>query len=334
VLGPVTFSGLVDVYYDLNFNHPASGFNGLRNFDEKGNQFSLNMAKLTAEHSADPLGFRVDLGFGRAFDTIHATEQAPNIFRYLEQAYVSVKPPKAGGLQIDFGEFVTAAGAEVIETKDNWNYSRSLLFAWGIPYYHFGVRASMPVGKHFTGMVHLVNGWNNVEDNNSGKTVGLSGAFTSSKVTWTHTYHVGPEKTGTNKGYRQLYDTTLLLTPDPKTSMYVNFDYGRDKNIGTGAQRWVGVAAAARYQATSIFALAPRVEWFNDATGFSTGAKQKVKEFTMTGEFKTGDALVTRLEYRRDFSDTAFFERGATPGLHKSQTTLLVGLMAYFGPKK
>lgn len=334
VLGPVTFSGLLDVYYDLNFNHPASGFNGLRNFDEKANQFSLNMMELTAEHSADPLGFRIDLGFGRAFDTIHATEQAPNIFRYLKQAYVSVKPPKAGGLQIDFGEFVTAAGAEVIETTSNWNYSRSLLFAWAIPYYHFGLRASMPVGKHFTGMVHLVNGWNNVEDNNSGKTVGLSGAFTSSKVTWTHTYHVGPEKTGTNKGYRQLYDTTLLLTPHPKASAYVNFDYGTEKNIGPGRQRWVGVAVAARYQATSIFALTPRVEWYNDADGFTTGTRQKVKEFTMTGEFKTGDALVTRLEYRRDFSDTAFFERGSTPGGHKSQTTLLVGLVAYFGPKK
>ena len=57
----------------------------------KANQFSLNMVKLTAEHSSDPLGFRIDLGFGRAFDTIHAAEQAPNIFRYLEQAYVSVQ---------------------------------------------------------------------------------------------------------------------------------------------------------------------------------------------------------------------------------------------------
>ena len=53
----------------------------------------------------------------------------------------------------------------------------------------------------------------------------------------------------------------------------------------------------------------------------------------MTGEFKTGDAILTRLEYRRDWSDVAFFERGLN-GLHKSQTTLLVGLVAYFGPKK
>jgi hypothetical protein len=29
---------------------------------------------------------------------------------------------------------VTPLGAEMIETKDNWNYSRSLLFALAIPY--------------------------------------------------------------------------------------------------------------------------------------------------------------------------------------------------------
>ena len=44
--------------------------NGLRNFDVKANQFSLNMAKLSLEHGADPVGFRVDFGFGRAFDII------------------------------------------------------------------------------------------------------------------------------------------------------------------------------------------------------------------------------------------------------------------------
>ena len=28
----------------------------------------------------------------------------------------------------------------MIEAKDNWNYSRSLLFALAIPFYHVGVR--------------------------------------------------------------------------------------------------------------------------------------------------------------------------------------------------
>jgi len=39
---------------------------------------------------------------------------------------------------------VTPAGAEVVESKDNWNYSRGLLFAWAIPYFHFGRAPNTP----------------------------------------------------------------------------------------------------------------------------------------------------------------------------------------------
>jgi hypothetical protein len=332
-IGPVQFSGLVDAYYSLNFDHPASGDNALRNFDFKANQFSLGMAKVTMEHGPDPIGFRLDLGFGKAFDVIHASEKHPDTFRNLEQAYVSIKPPQAKGLEIDVGEFVTAHGAEVIETNSNWNYSRSLLFVYAIPYYHFGVRTSMPVGKYFTGGVQLVNGWNNIEDNNSGKTWVFTSTFANSKISWSNNYCVGPEKNNTNQGYRQLYDTTVLLTPHPKASVYVNLDYGRDKNIGPGAARWVGMAGAARFQMSAVFAVASRAEWFNDADGFTTGTRQKVKEFTLTGECKLNQYAVTRLEYRRDWSDQKFFQRSGS-GLSKNQDTLLIGLVAFFGPKK
>ncbi len=333
-VGPINFSGLVDAYYNFNFNHPADRTNQLRNFDIKANQFSLNMAKLTMEHAADPVGFRVDFGFGRAFDVIHSTERDPAAFRYIEQAYLSLKPSNGRGFQVDLGKFVTSAGAEVIETQNNWNYSRSLLFALAIPYYHFGLRTSMPLGKHFSAGVQLVNGWNNVEDNNSGKTLGVTGVFTTTKATWSHNYYVGVEKNDTNKGLRHVYDTTLLVTPTVKSSFYINFDYGMDKNPGFGSNRWVGIAGAARYQLTQRFALSPRLEWFNDANGFSTGTAQKLKEFTMTGEMKFNEGLLTRLEYRRDWSNRPFFNRGPEPGVYGNQDTLLVGFVAFFGPKR
>jgi hypothetical protein len=334
-VGPIDFSGLIDVYADKNFNNPASGFNGLRNFDLKANQFSLNMAKLSLEHGADPVGFRVDFGFGRAFETVHHSGEpndAPGIMRNVEQAYVSLKPPKAKGLQVDVGKFVTSAGAEVIETMSNWNYSRSLLFAWAIPYYHFGVRTSLPVGPHFTGGFQLVNGWNNVEDNNSGKTIGLNGTFTGKKVTWSHVYYTGPENGGSNKGWRQLYDTNLLLTPSDAFNAYINYDYGQNKSPGPGKAHWTGIAAAAK-MTKGMLSVIPRIEWFNDANGFSTGTTQKVKEFTLTGELKMKEGFFTRIEYRHDWSNEEFFERGST-GSSKHQDTVLIGFVAFFGPKR
>lgn len=332
-VGEISFSGLVDGYYSLNFNHPASQTNQLRNFDVKANQFSLNMAKLTMEHAAEPVGFRVDLGFGKAFDLVHGAEAAPSAFRNIEQAYISYKPVQAKGLQIDFGKHVTMAGAEVIETHSNWNYSRSLLFSWAIPYYHMGLRASMPAGKHFTAGFHLVNGWNNVEDNNSGKTLGFTGAVVTGPVSWYNNYYAGPEKTGVNEGWRHLYDTTLLVTGS-KASAYLNFDYGVDKLAAGGSSNaWYGFAGAARFALTDKIALAPRLEWFKDRDGFSTGTVQTLKEFTLTGEYKWAQGLLSRLEYRRDWSDQPFFDRGGTPGVYKHQDTLLVGFVAFFGPK-
>jgi hypothetical protein len=359
--GPIDFTGLVDGYYSFNFNHPASGNNQLYNFNVKANQFSLNMAKISISHSPDPIGFQVDFGFGRAFDIIaNSGEKQPEIWRYLEQAYATWKPAAAKGLQVDFGKFVSSAGAEVIETNSNWNYSRSLLFVWAIPYYHFGLRTSFPVGKYFTGGVQVVNGWNNVEDNNSGKTIGLTGTFTTKKFAWTSTYYGGPENPGTNRGWRHMYDTNLLLTPSSKVNAYINFDYGQNRNFSIVAgvpvagapalSKWYGVAGALHYQFTDKWAFTPRFEWVGDPQGFVTGTlvRQSLKEGTITGEYKMLEGLLGRLEYRHDWSNQPFFQRGATistnerflpnylgfPGTYKSQDTLTLGVLVFFGPKR
>ena len=326
------FSFLIDGYVDKNFNSPPSGFNGLRNFDFRADTAHINMGKITIDRAPAPVGFHLDVGFGQTFDVIHASDRAPEAFKYFEQAYISFKPKSWHGLEVDAGEFVTSAGAEVIETNQNWNYSRSLLFSWAIPYYHFGIRTSFPVGAHFTGGVQLVQGWNNVYDNNSGKTVGLNGAYAWKKVTWTNVYYVGPEKSHTNTGIRHLYDTTVLVNANEKLSYYINFDYGRDKNIGAGASQWTGIAGAARYAIGKKYAVAARLEWFDDVDGFSTGTAQQVKEFTLTGEYKMTNWLLSRLEFRDDWSNQPFFETNS--GTSHNQPTVLLGMVAFFGPKK
>ena len=345
-VGPIDFSGLVDGYYSFNSNHPASQVNQLYNFNDKTNQFSLNMAKVSLAHSPDPVGFQVDLGFGRAFEIFNRqpSERASDTFRFLEQAYLSVKPPKAKGLEVDFGKFVTSAGAEVIETNGNWNYSRSLLFALAIPYYHFGVRTSMPIGKYLTGGVQIVNGWNNIGDNNSGKTVGLTGTITTKKFAWSNNYYTGPENNDTSKGWRHLYDTTALFTLSSKFNGYINFDYGQNANFSLVSgiatpgvplvSKWYGLAGALHLQANSHWSLTPRVEWFKDKDGFATGVAQDLKECTITGEYKMVEGFLARLEYRRDWTNQPFFDYGNVLGSKKTQNTVSLGVLAYFGPKR
>ncbi|MCU1235625.1 MAG: hypothetical protein JWP63_3592 [Candidatus Solibacter sp.] len=326
----VDFKFLFDAYVNGSFNSPYSGFNQLRNFDYRANTAHVNLAKITIDRTPDPVGFHLDVGFGETLSAIHASDRAPEALKYFEQAYISLKPGNCHGVEIDAGEFTSWAGAEVIETNGNWNYSRSLLFAWAVPYYHFGVRAAVPIGK-FTGGVQVVQGWNNVYDNNSGKTVGINGAYAWKKVTWTNNYYVGPEKTRTNIGLRQLYDTTVLVNATEGFSYYVNLDYGRDKKIGRGAAQWSGIALAARYALGKNLAIAARTEYFDDRDGLATGAAQKVKEVTLTGEYKMSNWLMSRLELRDDWSNVPFFQKRG--GQSRSQPTVLLGLIAAFGAK-
>jgi hypothetical protein len=328
------FSFLFDGYVDKNFDNPPSGFNALRNFDLRSDTLHVNMGEITIDHAPAPLGFHLDVGFGETFDLIHTGNRDPDSWKYFKQAYVSVKPKWAHGIELDAGEFVTSAGAEVIETNQNFNYSRSLLFAWAIPYSHTGFRLQFPIGSHFTGSFQVVNGWNNVEPINSGKTYALTGAYAWKKVTWNNNYYVGPEHFGTTTGWRNLYDTSIAVNQTDNFSWYLNYDYGRDKNIGPGAAQWTGLAGAARYAIGKKYAIAGRLEWFDDKNGFSTGTKQTVNEFTVTGEYKISGWLMTRAEFRTDWSNQPFFEKSDQPKGSHVQPTALLGLIAYIAPKK
>lgn len=329
-------SGMVDSYYSLNFNHPSTGLNDVRTFDVYANRYDLNMAKIGLEYAPAPIGFRLDVGGGKGFQAFHVFDpnRDPEFMHQMLQAYISVKPKSWKGIELDFGKFYTSAGAEVTEPQLNWNYSRSLLFALG-PFYHFGVRGSAPVNKHLSVGAQFVDGWNTVVDNNSGKTMGFNATVAAGKVTWANSYYGGPEHTDTNAGWRHFYDTALTVTPNLKTAFYFNFDWGIDRSAFTGktGQMFYGVAGAFRWAPTSRLAFSPRFEWYNDRDGWATGTPQKLKECTLTAEYKIFDGILTRLEYRRDMSDQPFFHRGVDD-LVKSQPTLTIGLIAFFGPKQ
>jgi len=342
-------SGFIDGYYSFNANRPntTDGYdqiNQLYNFNDKTQQFELSAAKLTLNHDPDPVGAHVDFIYGRSNSLINnaptnATGQNNgDQLPYLEQAFLSLKPPKAKGFELDFGKFVTSAGAEVIEAKDNWNYSRSLLFVNAIPYWHFGARTSWPVTKTETIGFQLVNGWNNVSKTNGGITGAFTSAYTKPKYTWNVNYYVGPENANTAYGVRNLIDTTLLLTPNAKFNAYINYDYGsnRDAIEAQGDNKlntWQGVAAAMHEQATAKSALAARFEYFNDPDGFQTGTAQHLYEFTATYEYKWVEGLLARIEYRGDFSNQQYFHKLANETTDQ-QSTITVAFIAFFGPKR
>jgi hypothetical protein len=349
-VGDIKINGLVDAYYSHNFNNPASGYNTLRNFEVRSRQFSLNMAEVSLSKDPEVIGFRLDLGFGRAWDVFHATDPGGrDIQRYFPQAFISAKPKGWGGTQIDFGKFYTSVGAELTENIYTWHYGRGYLYTNG-PYYHMGLRVTKPLSSSFSAGFQLVNGWNNVEDNNSGKTLGFTTAWTGKKISWLTNTYIGPEKNGTNAGWRNIYDTVINVTPSDKFSAYIDYYHGRENQAGgagTPSADWDALGLSGKFQMNGHNALAFRYEYFGDHDGFPTGYGQQInlQEFTATYEYKWTQGLLSRLEYRRDWADKPFFERGNlgqplnpgigsfVPGPWKHQDTITLGFVAFFGPK-
>jgi hypothetical protein len=341
LLGPLTLSGFVDTYYGYNSNQPASRTTAYRNFDINSDQFSLNMIELVADKSPDPaashVGFHIALGFGQAENAINSASPTELGFdQYLKEGYLEYLVGKK--LQINVGKFVTPAGAEVIESKDNWNYSRSLLFAWAIPYFHFGANAKYTFNSKFSLTGYLVNGWNNSVDNNSGKTGGFSAAWTpNAKWSLTENYLTGPEHTNDNSQFRNLSDTVIAYTPNAKLSLMANYDYGSDTFVtGTAPPfvvgpkaHWDGIAGYIKYAPNATWYFATRGEYFQDVGGFETGVSQNMGEFTLTLQRMLAGKIMSRLEYRYDASNENVFPDNNGPP-KSDQSTLTLGLIYAF----
>ena len=326
--------GLVDAHYNW-FSTRPEGDAQYRNFDTRHDQFRVSMAQVwlaKAPSAASRAGYKVKLSVGPASTIVQSLEPgASPVLQSIEEGFISYLAPIGKGLQFDVGKFVTQHGAEVIESKDNWNYSRSLLFALAIPYYHSGVRATYAPNEKISFMANVVNGWNNVVENNGAKTFGAQVIVKPSpSLSLVQNYMAGPEQPGNSVDWRQLWDTTATYVVNPRLSVMANYDYGTDTVAGARVH-WQGVAGYAKVQATSWLAFSPRFEIFDDASGFSTGVVQKLKEGTATLELKATDTLLWRIEYRSEVSDTAVFK---TPdGLKTTQNSIAFGVLYSFSYK-
>ncbi len=344
----VEVSGIVDGYYGYNSNK-VDMFTQNRAFDVRHNAFSLQLASIRLERKnskENPLGFRVDLGVGETVDRIISVSDSSrnDATKHVLQAYASYVAPVGNGLTFDFGKFYTPVGAEVIETKDNYNYSRALLFTYG-PYYHAGLRTKYAFNDKVALTGFLVNGWDNLFENNvsTGKSGGFQLSLTpSKKFALNQTYLVGKEAPLANipgvslrDNVRHVADTVATVYVTDKFTLLGNMVFGSDGDNGEKVSKrgsWQGFAGYFKYAFTPNLAFSPRFEVLRDRDGIRTGTAQSIKDITLTQEFKLKDNFITRVEYRRDFSDANVFtnSRGVSKG---DQNTFIIGVSYFFTTK-
>ena len=344
----VTVSGFVDGYYSYNLNGPQNQTNLYHNFDFRSNDFNVSLVELNFVKPVDDknkAGFYIGLAFGEAADAVacgacaspvvlgFTTPPAESPYKNFRQAYASLLLTPS--LQLDFGKFVTQHGSEVIESKDNWNYTRSLLFSWSIPYYHSGARLIYTLNDKVTLMGNITNGMNNVVETNNGKTYGVQLAVTPLKtLPIVINYMTGPELNVGVSDTQSLLDVVATWNISDALSLMANYDSGAQKQAsgaGTGDAKWSGFAVYGRYAFTGSYAAAIRVEQFDDTNGFRTAfaGGQKLTEGTVTLEKAASGGSLIRVDIRQDKSDKKPFTKEDGTATD-SQMTVTLGLVQTF----
>jgi len=84
LLGSTALNGFVDLYYGLNFHHPANLQNSLDLFSLSTNQFGLNMVELNAGNAPNPTagkpgraGYSISVDYGQGSRDLTVSNAIP-----------------------------------------------------------------------------------------------------------------------------------------------------------------------------------------------------------------------------------------------------------------
>ncbi|MEQ1813326.1 MAG: outer membrane beta-barrel protein [Candidatus Nitrotoga sp.] len=331
----ITVSGYLDVAYNKMDSTglfvgaagplPGGVAGNSRIFDTHGaaqnrnfNSFNLQQAALiVSKLPKEGAGGYLNLTAGQDAATIASVGLGTSNLD-VTQAYASYTK---GALTVIGGKFATLAGAELITTPSNKNYSRAWMFGWG-PYTHTGARATYAASDKITLIAGLNNGWDQVTSTTSTKTAELGLILAPFNMfSLATTYYHGKE-TAAAVGTRKYLDMIGTITVNDKLNFVFDYANGSQNDaLAIGSQaKWNALALYANYQINNTWRASYRHETYDDKNGFRSGLVQKLTSHTTTVGYAVAKNMELRGEVRFDKSTVdAFLQNDGTA--KKNQTS-------------
>ncbi len=322
---------------------PVTGFPDPPAFANRS-LFGLSFVGLDANFDAGTVGATAFLRFGPSVPIFYAADTGIAGIDSMLGGYVTIKPIEP--LVIDAGYFGTIYGAEVAESWINMNYTRGGLYYAMQPFYHFGVKASYAVTDMVTLRGMVVNGANNIADENDAPALGLQlalggvgGVFDLAAGVF---YETGNDSSW---GIETFFDVVATLTLGD-FKLLANFDYNIDRasddaamgEAGFEERSYYGLMGTAGYQLTPEVGIAVRGEYLVDPggdplnrvwTSLGEASDDEESVITMTGtlDLKLLPHLIMRPEFRYETAKSEIFtDRDGAPT--DSWYTAILGLVA------
>lgn len=334
----ISLSGYIDTAYSHADRNIEGGFS-TRVFDSQNNTFLLHQMGLQiAKQPKEGFGGLVNVTAGRDAGVVHSFDANESTFD-LTQAYAQYA---TGALTLIAGKFTTLSGTELIWSPSNANFSRSILFG-SVPFTHTGFRATYGVSDTVTLNAGINNGWDQLRDQNKGKTLELGATVTPIKpVTIAGSYYGGQEF-GATTGITDRRDSFNLVgtwtVMDPLTLglEYLNVQQKNavlDSGGAPAKGKYNGWAAYASYLFMPKLKGTLRAEHFDDKDGLHFGmpggttSGSKYNEYTLTLAYLAADNFEVRGELRTDRANQAVFTDNSA--FSKSLTTYAVQVLYKF----
>ncbi len=266
-LGNISIGGYIDAYYGYNFNEPDDGNVPYFVSMHRHNEANINLAFIDLRYTHERLRARLAPGFGSYINANYAAE--PGALKYLVEANAGIKLFKKKEIWFDFGIFGSPYTNESCVSRDHLMYTRSLAPEY-VPYYLAGAKISMPLHKKWNLYVYLLNGWQQIQDQNKGKSLGTQVEFRPNDknlINWD--IYIGDERSTVAPENRMRYFTDIywIHNPDGKFSMTACAYIGAQQRLIFGNRSshfWGQANIIGRYSFTKKISLSGRLEYFHD----------------------------------------------------------------------
>lgn len=312
-MGEVTYGGFIDSYYAYDFNNPSTRDRQFTTQPSRHNEFNINLAYVEAVLKEDHRRGRLALQYGTSVDTNYAAEPSKNI-QVIQEAYGGVKLNEK--LWMEAGIFFSHIGIESYISKNNINYSRSMN-ADNVPYYASGIRFEYQIHSKEVIHVHLLNGWQNIQDNNSGKALGIKyQRILKSNSTFTYNNFLGDEKVTTaSSRFRNYHNFIFEKNFTDVWKLQSSVDFGtQSQQENDGVNTWYGTSLILGQTLDQIQSMGYRVEYYLDPqqSNVATGTPHGFEVISASANYdrKLAKDTIWRSELRGFYSKDKIYPQG------------------------
>jgi hypothetical protein len=202
------------------------------------------------------------------------------------------------------------------------------------PYYSTGLKIATSFDDHWSGQLWLLNGWQNIEDNNSGKAFGTQVAYAKDALGFSVNTFFGPELPDDSSHWRSFVDFVGTLKISEKVNLAASVDLGRQTRPQAAAAQWQGASVWLRTllssSSSSSYFLSLRAEVFHDPDAAVSPLPQTLWGTTLTFEARPHPQLILKLEGRYDHSTADGFGGPDGPLTKRDELLFVLGAVATF----